>query len=121
MSEEPTDRLNGEHTFQQQVLAGLAAINDRLTSIENRLTSVENRMASLEGRVTALENRFSTIDSRLTALEEKVDARLRETRPIWEAVQSQLKLIDSKLNVFSHEWLELKGEVELLKKGSPPL
>ncbi len=85
MSEEPTERLNNENTFEARVLAEFAALNNRLT-----------------------------------ALEEKVDARLRETRPIWEGVLSQLKLIDSKFDVMTHEWLELRGEMNLLKQRVPP-
>jgi uncharacterized protein YdcH (DUF465 family) len=42
---------------------------------------------SFEARVFA---RFDTLDVRITTLEEKVDSRLRETRPIWEAMQADL-------------------------------
>ena len=42
---------------------------------------------SFEERVFA---RFDSLDGRLTALEEKVDSRLRETRPIWEGMQADL-------------------------------
>jgi len=96
MSEEQTERLNNENTFEARVLAEFAAINNRLTT------------------------ELGALNERLTTLEEKVDARLRETRPIWEAVQSQLKQIDSKFDVFAHEWLEMRGDIELLKKRVPP-
>jgi DNA repair exonuclease SbcCD ATPase subunit len=38
------------------------------------------------------------MDARLTALEEKVDRRLQETRPIWEAVLEQLKEVNARLD-----------------------
>ena len=120
MSEEPTERLNNENNFQTQVLAGLAEISSRLTSIEGRLTSLESRMTSLEGRVTALENRISTMDDRLMALEEKVDRRLHETRPIWEAVLSRLDIIESKLDEFAREWFELRARMNRLEQRVPP-
>ena len=88
MSEEQTERLGGENNFQARVLAEFAALNDRLTNLEGRIDT----------------------------LEEKVDARLRETRPIWEAVLSRLDLIESKMYVPGHDMLTRRGEVELLKR-----
>ncbi|HEX7957807.1 MAG TPA: hypothetical protein VF508_12730 [Pyrinomonadaceae bacterium] len=46
---------------------------------------------SFEERVFA---RFDNLDGRLTTLEETVDSRLRETRPIWEAMQARLESIE---------------------------
>ncbi len=85
MSEEQTERLDNENTFEARVLAEFAALS-----------------------------------SRLTTFEEKVDARLRETRPIWEGVLSRLETIESKLDVFAIEWLALRGDVNVLKKRVPP-
>ena len=42
---------------------------------------------SFEERVFA---RFDTLDVRLTTLEDTVSSRLRETRPIWEAMRADL-------------------------------
>lgn len=49
---------------------------------------------SFEERVFA---RFDSLDGRLTTLEEKVDARLRETRPIWEAMQARLESVENEV------------------------
>ncbi len=45
---------------------------------------------SFEERVFA---RFDAMEARLASLEEKVDARLRETRSMWEAMPAQLQQI----------------------------
>ena len=58
MSEDLTQNLPSR-PFEERVLAELAAINMHLGSLDRRMTS----------------------------LEEKVDARLHDTRPMWEAVQ----------------------------------
>jgi hypothetical protein len=84
--------------------------------------------------------RFDTLDVRITTLEEKVDSRLRETRPIWEAMQADLskvkddvmeikrgvKLIHRdifKIRVDQEEWEErsdkLDERVEKLESQSP--
>ena len=42
--------------------------------------------------------RLDSMDARLTTLEEKVDRRLQETRPIWEAVLEQLKEVNARLD-----------------------
>ena len=92
MSEETTDNLSERNSFESRVLSELAVISGRLSALETKVD----------------------------ALEEKIDARLRETRPIWEAVLSRLELIDSKLHVLNQDMLEMRGEVNLLKKRQPP-
>jgi hypothetical protein len=78
---------------------------------------------SLEG-ATSFERRvlreLAALNQRLVTLEEKVDARLHETRPIWEAVLSRLQIVDSKLDVLGRDLLETRAETELLKKRFPP-
>jgi polyhydroxyalkanoate synthesis regulator phasin len=98
MSEEQTDRLEGGTPFEIRVLRELSNINQRLDGLERRLT----------------------------ALEEKVDARLHDTRPIWEAVLSRLGSIETrldrmeaKLNVFSKDLVETRTDVEMLKERPP--
>ena len=113
MSEEPTDRLDNENTFQQQVLTALASLNAGMIALNTRMAAIEERVTSLELKVTSL-------DERLTSLEEKVDSRLRETRPIWEAVLSRLDLIDSKLNVIWKDMLTMRGEIDLIKERVLP-
>ena len=113
MSEETTGNLSERNSFESQVLAALAALGARMSALETR-------MSSMEGRMSALETKVESLDARMTALEDKVDARLRETRPIWEAVLSRLELIDSKLHVLNQDMLEMRGEVNLLKKRQPP-
>ena len=79
MSEEITQGLPGG-SFEERVLSELSGIRQELGT---RLTSVEERLISVEGRMISLE--------------EKVDARLRETRPIWEGVLERLTAIEAEL------------------------
>ena len=41
---------------------------------------------------------LANLNNRLTSLGEKVDSRLRETRPIWEAVLSRLDGVETRLD-----------------------
>jgi hypothetical protein len=75
MSEDFTQNL--PNSFEQRVLAELAAIRQ-----ENAQLSVH----------------VISIDERLTSLEDKVDARLHETQPIWEGVLVRLTNIESELS-----------------------
>lgn len=65
---------------------------DRTVDMDGR--SFEERVFA---RFDALDARFNEIDSRLTALEDKVDRRLKETRPIWEQVLSRLDKVEERL------------------------
>jgi chromosome segregation ATPase len=139
MSEEPTQNLPSL-SFEERVLAEFAAIrqefaaqremitqlNTRMTSLEGRMTSLEGRMTSLEGRMTSLEDRVLSIDVRLISLEDKVDARLRETRPIWEGVQQRLTEIEKSVTTISRhfktmvsESFDLRSRLEKLEDSQP--
>ena len=105
MSEDRTRDLNNSRSFEERVLAELAAIRQEVTQQSVRLASLEERMVSLEG---------------------KVDARLRETRPIWESVQQRLTEIESALNEFNRQFktlimdsFKLRVRVEKLEDNQP--
>jgi len=69
---------------------------------------------SFEERVFAC---FDSLDGRLTALEEKVDSRLRETRPIWEAMQADLAIVKDDVATVKVDLATVKGEVKALSRG----
>jgi len=97
MSEDPTRNL-----FEERVLNELAAMR------------------------TDFNNRFDGLDGRLTSLENKVDARLRETRPIWEGVQERLTEIEASLKEFNrhlktlvNDSFKLRARIEELEENQP--
>ncbi len=73
-------------SFEERIFQELKAINARLISLEERLTS----------------------------LEERVERRLMETRPIWEAVQAQLKQMNKKLDVIVLDIYNMRTEIKSL-------
>jgi predicted nucleic acid-binding Zn-ribbon protein len=77
MSEDPTQKLPNSPSFEERVLAELAAIRSEQA---------------------ATRRDIAPLDARLTALEDKVDARLRETRPIWESMQQQLTQMQAQMS-----------------------
>src|SRR5262245_51071468 len=89
----------------------VTSIDQRVTSIDQRVTSIDQRVTSIEQRVTSLDERVTSIDHRLTTLEEKVDARLKETRPIWEAVQAQLQRVVEKFDVVLRDIYDVRIDV----------
>ena len=96
MSEDLTQKLPNSPSFEERVLAELAAIRGDI--------------AKLDARVVAL-------DARLTALEEKVDARLRETRPIWESMQQQLTAMGVRLATIETRMAAMEQTLELIRVG----
>ena len=76
MSEEQTKEQNGARSFEERVFA---------------------RFDVLDARFNDMDAQFNNMDARLTTLEEKVEARLYDTRPIWEAVQIELRRISKNL------------------------
>ena len=92
-------------------------------SFEERVLS---ELAAIRHEVTQQSAGISSSDARLTSLEEKVDARLRETRPIWEGVQAQLKEIEKQMVKFNRQFKTLvedsfdqRSRLEKLEDGRP--
>ena len=83
MNEDPTQKLPDSLSFEDRVLAELAAIR--------------SEQAATRRDIAALSERTAALETRLTSLEEKVDARLRETRPIWESMQQQLTEVQTRM------------------------
>jgi predicted nucleic acid-binding Zn-ribbon protein len=92
MSEDLTRNLPPT-SFEERVLNELAAMR----------TDFNHRFDALDSHLTSLENGLTSLDGRLTSLEDKVDARLRETRPIWEGVQQRLTEIEAALKEFNRQ------------------
>jgi predicted nuclease with TOPRIM domain len=69
---------------------------------------------SFEERVFA---RFDNLDGRLTALEDKVDSRLRETRPIWEAVLARLDAVETHLQNSDNRLGGLEKELRAVNRS----
>ena len=88
MNEDPTQNLP-QTSFEERVLATLAAIRSDIATLDTRMT---------------------TLDARLSSLEEKVDRRLQETRPMWEGVQAQIKQLDGKFDVVLRDLYELRTD-----------
>jgi chromosome segregation ATPase len=120
MSEDLTQNLPSR-PFEERVLAEFAALNARFDSLDARVASLDTRVASLEERMTSLEGRMAS-------LEEIVDARLRETRPIWEGVLQRLTDLEASLGKLNRQFklyvqdaFELRSRVEKLEDDRYPL
>lgn len=78
-------------------------------------TQVKLEPRSFEERVfarfDAIDSRLSGLDARLSTLEEKVDARLRETRPIWEAVLVRADNIDEEIKSINRRFRILYDDI----------
>lgn len=94
---EDTTRDLSSRSFEERVLAEFASLR-----------------AEFRTEISALNRRLDTVEERLTSLEEKVDMRLRETRPIWEGMQEQLQRLNTKLDIFFGDFNELRTQQAIL-------
>ena len=105
MSDNPTPEVPDSRSFEDRVFARFDALDGRMDRMEARMDRFETR----------LESKVGAIDSRLTALEEKVDLRLRETRPIWEAVQARLESIEKEVKTVGRKVMVLHEDNLLIR------
>jgi chromosome segregation ATPase len=134
VSEELTKELPGGTPFERRMLAEFAALRGEVGSLRTEVGSLRSEVgslrsevaeirtqqiamarniAALDQRLTSMDGRLNTLDGRLTSLEEKVDSRLKETRPIWEAVQAQIAKLDEKFNLFILDLYDIRGTLRL--------
>ena len=132
MSEDLTKRFEGGSPFERRVIAEFASMRGDIAKIRidvdvlrtevseirvqqaamaRNIASLDQRVTSLEERVTSIDQRVTSIDQRLTSLEEKVDRRLKETQPIWEAVKAQIEKLDEKFTLFIRDLYEIRGDI----------
>src|SRR5690349_1751075 len=100
MSEDPTQRMNAR-SFEERVLSELAAIR--------------SEQAAIHSDICALDKSLTGVENRLTTLEGKVDTRLHETRPIWEAMQAMLEDIHSQMHEVVRDLYSMRGRISRLE------
>jgi chromosome segregation ATPase len=100
-------------------------VESRFDLLETRFNRMETRFDALETRLGSVEGGLGTVEARLTSLDDKVDARLRETRPVWEGVQARLGEMGSTLNDINRQLktiitdsFKLRVRVESLEESS---
>ena len=93
VNEDPTKELLGASPFEQRMLVEFAAFRSEVAALRSEVAEVRNQQAATAKHVVALVQR-------LNSLEERVDKRLKETRPIWEGVRAQIEKLDEKFNLF---------------------
>jgi predicted nucleic acid-binding Zn-ribbon protein len=109
VNEDPTKELPGASPFEQRVLAELAALR-------REVGTIHGEVAEVRAQQIAMAKNIAAVDQRLTSLEERVDARLKETRPIWEAVRAQIEKLDEKFNMFIRDLYDVRGDIGLHDK-----
>jgi outer membrane murein-binding lipoprotein Lpp len=69
------------------------------------------RLREFSSPVYALQKQVQELAAMVQSLDQKVDARLHDTRPIWEAVQSQLSQLNESMSDLNHKMEILHGDV----------
>ena len=82
-----------EDATQQLLMARVDRLISMVEPIGGQLDNLEKQVNE---RLDRLEKQQAALTAKLESLEVKVDQRLRETRPIWENVQSQLRDLDAR-------------------------
>jgi len=106
LSDDPTRELPKDGSFEVRVFAELAAIRGEF---RGEFATIHSELAVIRADIAKLDVRQEKFEGRLMALEEKVDSRLKETRPIWESVQYAIKRLDLKFDVVLTDLFEVRA------------
>lgn len=106
MSDELTQNLPDNRSFEERVFA-------RFDAMDSRFSAIDARFDLVEVRFNAIDARLNDMDSRLQALEQKS----YDTKPIWEralaeiqAMSEKLDAVERKLNVLGLDMLTLRAD-----------
>lgn len=95
MSDDPTKRLSNSDEKLDQILSIVQGLQTQIDAVNTRLDHIEKRQADLEA---------------------KVDARLHETRPIWEQVLSRLTTIEARLTTIEERQQQMEQRLESMDR-----
>ena len=124
MNEEPPKDL-ATRAFYKRALDEFAAVRKEIAEVRSvhaatqqdvaviraDIAEICSQQAAMAMNIAALYQRLTTLDQPLTSLEQRVDARLQETRPIWEAVQAQLRKFIGKFDLVLNDLYELRLDI----------
>src|ERR1051326_1316396 len=130
--------LRAEFIEQRTVFAELRTVFDELRTVLDELriefgelrtefgelrikfgelrTEFRREIAEVRTQQSVMAKNIAAIDARLTSLEEVVDARLKETRPIWEAVRAQIEKLSEKFDIVIRDLYDVRGDLALHAK-----
>ena len=127
MDDDVTKTIGDKRSFEERVLAHFEAIEARFDAIDERFDAVDERLVAVDARFDKIEarlatieenvgTRFALVDLRFAKLEELVDLRLKETRPIWEGVQFEMRRLNVKFEQYVEDLFELRANQKTLRK-----
>jgi len=110
-------------SFEERVLAEFAALRQEVGGLRQELDTVKQDVHGMKLVINEMNHQIHDVNKRLTTLEEKADARLRETRPMWEAVLVQLRevkdgiaLLNAKITELIRDSMATRARVTLLEE-----
>ncbi|MFS8086475.1 MAG: hypothetical protein ACMG6H_12655 [Acidobacteriota bacterium] len=96
-----------------ELRVGQLELRGEVAELRSEVAEIRGEVAETRVQQTAMAKNIATLDHRLTSLEEKVDSRLKETRPIWEAVLAQIEKLDEKFNLFIRDLYDIRTDISL--------
>ncbi len=124
MSEDTTQNFPKFTPFEERVLSELAGMrSDFRSEIESLRTEFRSEISAIHIELNSINARLTLLEEHITKLEEKVDARLKETRPIWEAiqmglekVQDDIRRMNTKFDIVIKEQFEMRADIKFIEK-----
>ncbi len=103
--------------MSDEILNLLQSLVAKVDNLTTEVQEIKTDQQDLKLRVGGIENNMVYFATRLQSLEEKVEARLHDTRPIWQAVLERLTTIESDLVSLKSDMTVVKSDIDFLKQG----
>lgn len=77
------------------VLTEVKIVSSDMQEMKSWARVTDNRLANMENKIVGFATEITNLDEKFDSLGQKVDSRLHDTKPIWEAVLKRLDSIES--------------------------
>ena len=81
----------------QTLTADMQEVKTDVREIKSWARVADNRLANMENKLVDFATELTGLDEKVGSLDEKVEARLHDTRPMWEALNLRLNTIEVEL------------------------
>ena len=85
------DEISGARSDVAKLRGEVTELRGEVAELRGEVTELRGEVTELRGEVTELRGEVTELREEVKALDQKVDSRLKETRPIWESALAQLK------------------------------
>jgi uncharacterized protein (UPF0335 family) len=88
--------------------------DEKLNLILAKVSSIEAEMSGMKSDIIEVKSDTTGLYHRLASLEAKVDERLHDTRPMWQAIHAQTEMLVERMGRIENSNLRVEEQLKVI-------